>query len=138
MAKQVKVGVKTGAGPLPGYLWSVYYLSAAREEAMGFLNECQYGHVIDLMRALASEPDPTHPLTVKVQAIDDFYELKDKGGVLGKINLRIFFTVDHKEKTILVLAAIKKEEDGQTPSWAKTRVRFRLRKFRDGEFGRPA
>jgi hypothetical protein len=135
MAKPLKVGVQAGAGPLPGYLWSVYYLSSARDEAMGFLNEAQYAHVVDLVRALASEPDPTHPVTVTVKAVEDFYELKDKGGVLGKINLRVYFTVNSKEKAIVVLAAIKKEEDGQTPNWAKTRVRYRLRKFHAGEFG---
>lgn len=138
MAKPLKVGVQAGAGPLPGYFWSVYYLSSARDEAMGFLNEAQYAHVVDLVRALASEPNPTHPVTVTVEAVEDFYELKDKGGVLGKINLRVYFTVNPKEKAIVVLAAIKKEEDGQTPNWVKTRVRYRLRKFREGEFGRLA
>ncbi|HEX8875270.1 MAG TPA: hypothetical protein VF777_00870 [Phycisphaerales bacterium] len=136
MAKPLKVGVQAGAGPLPGYLWSVYYLSSARDEAMGFLNEAQYAHVVDLLRSLASESDPTHPLTVTVEAVEDFYELKDKGGVLGKINLRVYFVVNQKEKAIVILAAIKKEEDGQTPNWAKTRVRYRLKKFHAGEFGR--
>lgn len=135
MAKPLKVGLLAGAGPLPGFLWSVHYLSSARDDAMGFLDEAQYAHVVDLFRALACEPDPTHPLTVTVQAVDDFYELKDKGGVLGKINLRVYFTVVAKEKAILVVAAIKKEEEGQTPGWAKTRVRYRLRKFHEGAFG---
>lgn len=132
MAKPLKVGVHAGAGPLPGYLWSVYYLSTARDEAMSFLNDAQYAHAVDLVRALASEPDPTHPVTVTVEAVENFYELKDKGGVLGKINLRLYFTVRQKDNAIVILAAIKKEEDGQTPSWAKTRVRYRLRKFHEG------
>lgn len=138
MTKPLKVGVQAGAGPLPGYLWSVYYLSAARGEAMDFLNEAQYGHVVDLVRALASEPDPTHPVTVTVEAIEDYFELKDKGGVLGKINLRLYFTVSQQHRSIVILAAIKKEADGQAPNWVKIRVRYRLRKFREGEFGRLA
>jgi hypothetical protein len=138
MAKLIKVGVQAGAGPLPGYLWSVHYLSSARDEAMGFLNDAQYAHVVDLVRSLAAEPDPTHPVTVTVEAVEDFFELKDKGGVLGKINLRVYFTVSQKEEAIVILAAIKKEMDGQTPNWVKTRVRYRLRKFREGEFGRLA
>ncbi|MGE3107327.1 MAG: hypothetical protein AB7G11_14015 [Phycisphaerales bacterium] len=138
MTKPLKVGVRAGAGPLPGYLWSVYYLTVARDEAMGFLNDGQYAHAVDLVRALASEADPTHPATVTVEAVEDFHELKDKGGILGKINLRLYFTVSPKEKAIVILAAIKKEAEGQTPGWVKIRVRNRLRKFREGEFGRLA
>lgn len=138
MAKPLKVGLQAGAGPLPGYLWSVYYLSVAREEATAFLNDGQYAHAVDLVRALASEADPTHPATVTVEAVEGFFELKDKGGILGKINLRVYFTVSPKEKTIVVLGAIKKEAEGQTPAWVKIRIRNRLRKFREGEFGRLA
>ncbi|MCW5775080.1 MAG: hypothetical protein KIS87_01365 [Phycisphaeraceae bacterium] len=136
MAKPLRVGIREGAGPLPGYLWSVYYLSVARDEAMAFLNGGQYAHVVDLVRALATEPDPSHPTTVTVEAIEDFYELKDKGGILGKINLRVYFTLNSKEKAIVILGAIKKEADGQAPAWVKIRIRNRLRKFRNGDFGR--
>lgn len=138
MAKPLKVGLQAGAGPLLGYLWSVYYLSVAREEAMAFLNDGQYAHAADLVRALASEADPTHPATVTVEAVEELYELKDKGGILGKINLRVYFTVSPKEKAIVVLGAIKKEAEGQTPAWVKIRIRNRLWKFREGEFGRLA
>ncbi len=106
MVKPLKVGLKAGAGPLPGYSWNVAYLSVARDEAMGFLNDEQYAHSVDLVRALASEPDPTHPMTVTVETVEDFYELKDKGGVLGKINLRIYFVVERRDKTILIISAI--------------------------------
>jgi hypothetical protein len=136
MVKPLKVGLKAGAGPLPGYSWHVGYLSVARDEAMGFLNDEQYAHAVDLVRALASEVDPSHPSTVTVEAVEDFFELKDKGGVLGKINLRIYFTINREEKAIVIIAAIKKEAEGQTPSWVKIRVRNRLRKFHAGEFGR--
>lgn len=135
MAKSLKVGVRAGAGPPPGYQWSAFYLSAARDEATEFLNDGQYAHAADLVRALASEEDPTHPVTVTVEPVEDFYELKDKGGILGKINLRIYFVVLSEERAILIVAAIKKEPEGQIPRWAKTRVRYRLRKFREGEFG---
>lgn len=138
MVKPLKIGLKAGAGPLPGYQWTVAFLSVARDEAMGFLNDEQYAHVVDLLRALALEDDPSHPSTVTVEKVEHFYELKDKGGVLGKINLRVYFTIDTKENAIVIIAAIKKEAEGQTPVWVKIRVRNRLRKFREGEFGRLA
>jgi hypothetical protein len=137
MDKPLKVGAHVGGGPPPGYLWSVYFLSMAREEAMGFLDAAQYAHTAGLFKALASEADPTHPLTVRVQGIEDYFELKDKGGILGKINLRVFFVVDQAKRAIVVLAAVKKEEDGATPMWMEIRVRHRLRRYRAGEFGVP-
>jgi hypothetical protein len=138
MVRPLKVGLRMGAGPPPGYVWSVSYLTVAREEAMGFLNDEQYAHAVDLVRALASEVDPSHPLTVTVEAIEDFFELKDKGGILGRINLRIYFEIGREAKVIVILAAMKKEAEGQTPMWMKVRVRNRLRKLRAGDFGRSA
>lgn len=137
MTKPLKVGLQAGAGPLPGYLWSVHYLSIARDEAMEFLTDDQYAHVVGLIRALASEADPTHPSTVTVEAVEGFFELKDKGGILGKINLRVYFATSPNDKAIVILGAIKKEAEGPTPAWVRVRIRGRLRKFRDGEFGRP-
>ena len=72
---------------------------------------------------------------VNVKPIEDYHELRDKGGILGKINLRIYFLVIPKDKSILVLGAVKKESDKQTPNWIKIRIRSRLRKFRNGDFG---
>jgi hypothetical protein len=135
MSKPLKVGLKIGGGPPPGFLWNVAFLSLAADDAASFLTDEQYEHAKDLVRALAMEERPTHAVTVSVDQIEDFYELRDKGGVLGRINLRIFFTLMAKEKTILILAVVKKEADGQTPPRMKILVRYRLRRFRGGEFG---
>lgn len=138
MAKAMHVGVREGGGPPPGFDWSVCYLSIARAEAQAFLSEEQYAHAADLTKALAAEPNPRRPATVSVDQIEQFFELRDKGGVLGKINLRIYFVVEDDARTILVLGAIKKEAEGQTPEWVKIRIRGRLRKYRAGEYGRLA
>lgn len=135
MAKSLKTGLRRGGGVPPGYRWNVVYLSMARDDAMQFLDEGQYAHVIDQFKALASEENPRKPATVSVDAVEDFFELRDKGGILGKINLRVFFTILPRERTILVLGAIKKEADGQTPTWARIRIRHRWRRYRNGEFG---
>ncbi|MFN0131215.1 MAG: hypothetical protein ACKVW3_01580 [Phycisphaerales bacterium] len=133
MAKTIHTGLH--AEVAVGYLWSVFYLTAARDEAMAFLTEEQYAHVTDLMRALAAEADPRRPKTVDVEAVEDWHELKDKGAILGRINLRVYFTVENSRKALLVLGAIKKEADGKMPEWAKIRIRNRLRRFRRGEYG---
>lgn len=133
MAESIKVGLKQETQR--GLCWNVHYLPCADEEAREFLNEEQHAHAVDQLRALASEAQPARPTTVRVDAIEDLYELKDKGGILGRINVRIFFTVCSASRSILVLGATKKEEDGPTPVHMKVRIRSRLRRFRAGHFG---
>ena len=94
------------------------------------------------MRELAREKDPTHSQSLSVDAVEDFHELREKGGVLGKINVRVFFAVD-KRKTadidhhaIVVLGAVKKESEGKTPEGDRIRIKRRLRKYLAGEYGR--
>ena len=69
---------------------------------------------------------PTHPRTVDVRAVDDFYELRDKGGILGKINVRVYFVIRPDIRGIFILAAVKKEAEGQIPRMIKTRVAKRM------------
>jgi hypothetical protein len=132
--KPVKVGVKVGGGPPPGFIWNVSFFGIALDEADQILTSDQKEHAKDLVRELAREEHPTHPRSVSVDQVEDFYEIRDKGGILGKINLRIFFSIEVDYKTILILAVVKKEADGQTPTWMKVRVRNRLRRFRKGDF----
>jgi len=133
--KAVRIGLNAGDGPPPGYLWHVSFLTLAHDEAQAILDQAQYAHVVDEIRALASENDPTRAETVSVDAIETYYELRMKGGALGKINLRVFFTVLTERRRIVILGVIKKEAEGQTPVWAKVRTRVRLRRLLAGEFG---
>ena len=126
MRKRIAVGARVGGGPPPGYEWNVEYLTVAQKETFRFLTPAQYGHVVDQLRALAREEDPTHPTTVTVEDVEDIWELKEKGGPLGKINIRVFFFLVKDDRTIVILGAFKKENDGPTPP--ATRVSMRVRK----------
>lgn len=143
MSKNIKFGVKAGAGPDPGYLWNVLILDLAFEDAMKFLNEAQYEYVAEQVRELAREEDPTHPSpALSVDAVENFHELREKGGVLGKINTRIYFTLDTREfgdsrnHDIVILGAAKKEAEGQMSEGMKIRIRRRLRQYLSGAYGR--
>ncbi len=134
--KQVKVGLNKGGGLEPGYKWSVLYLTIAETEARRILKRRdQYEHVTDQIRDLASKEDPTHPDTLRVNKIEDFYELKEKGGPLGKTNLRVFFIVEKEARTIVLLGHYKKEEEGSTPSPVVRTISRRRRKYRNGDYG---
>jgi mRNA-degrading endonuclease RelE of RelBE toxin-antitoxin system len=133
--KQLLVGVNEGAGHPPGYEWSVWFLSTARDDANRILSDPQYQHVVMQFQELAREVDPTHSNTCSVKAVDSYYEFRDKGGVLGKINIRVFFSVEKEHKAIVVLGTIKNEAEGKTPNVDKIRMARRQRKLRAGEYG---
>src|SRR5262245_39342202 len=95
MAKSdIKVGVKRGGGPPPGYRWTVLIVDQGFDEVMGFLNDAQYQHMAMQVKELAAMDDPTHSATVDVRPVEDFFEIRDKGGVLGGMNVRVFFFLD--------------------------------------------
>lgn len=133
--KQIKIGVLQGAGPTPGYKWNVAILNLALDEVTAFLTEPQYEHMAMQVKELAKEDDPSHPQTVSVDAIEDFFELSDKGGVLGNKSVRVFFGISKHERAIVILGGIKKETNGQTPKGTKTAMRRRWRKYQNGDYG---
>ena len=131
--KPVKVGVHEGDGPPPGYQWTVLVLDQAHSDAMSFLDETQYAHIARQFRELAKEEEPTQSATVDVRANDGFHELRDKGGVLKKINARVFFYIIRQCRVILVLGAMNKKNDGKTPDYIRVLMRYRLRKYLGGQ-----
>jgi hypothetical protein len=133
--KQIKVGVRQGDGPAPGYRWNVGILDFAFDEVRGFLTEAQYSHISMQIKELARESDPTHSQTASVDQIHDYHELREKGGVLGKINVRIYFGVDKEKHTILILGGLKKENNGPTPDGTRISMRRRWRKYKNGDYG---
>ncbi|MGL4423481.1 MAG: hypothetical protein ACRCZF_22685 [Gemmataceae bacterium] len=127
---ELKIGVVLGGGPPPGYLWNVALLSMVYPEAMEFLTNVQYQHLAEQVRLLAGTAEPTSSDLVDVRPIEDFYELRDKGGVLGKINARVFFAVLREQRTLLVLGSLNKQNDGKTPHHNVVTVRSRLQRYR--------
>jgi hypothetical protein len=111
-------------------IWALAYVDIADSDGRGFLDADQYAHAVELFDELASETDPRRPRKLSVKKIDQFFELRDKGGILGKINLRVFFAVLDASKTILVLGSIKKEDEGAVPRYIVTKMRNRLHQAR--------
>ena len=127
----LKIALRQGGGRFPGYKFGVLYFDVARKEATKFLDEAQYAHVVMLFKGLAGEPDPAHPLTVDVRAIENYYELRDKGGILGRIALRVYFHIDMTLRQVVVLGADKKEQEDQTSSAIKIKMRIRQRRYQN-------
>lgn len=133
---QMKLGVKKGGGvPPTTFKWSVAILDVAHREASELLTDVQYRHLAMQVKELAKQIEPTHSETVDVKKIEDYYEISDRGGVLGDINVRVFFGVHGQEPWIIVLGVIKKQNNGKTPMGDKIRMTRRWRKFKAGEYG---
>lgn len=123
-----------GGGPPPGYLWNVEVLDVAYREAMRELDDAQYEYLADQVRELARQPDPTHADHLSIDAVDDFHELREKGGVLGRKNMRVFFSVHPDPWRVLVILGVKKKEaDGQTPVHFKVTMSRRRRLWLDDQ-----
>jgi len=136
MAKRfIKLGVRRGGGRPPGYLWTVAIIDDAYDEAIKRFNRAQYKHLAHQFKTLAGEMDPSHSRLLSVDAVEDYFELRDKGGILGGLNARIFFYIDKSRNSILVLCADLKQNDGPTPIGIKIRCRYRLRRYLRGEYG---
>jgi hypothetical protein len=130
MSHGVRTVLREGGGPSPGYKWSIEISGEARKQIAKAFSEAQYWHLVDQMRDLASENDPTHPqAALSVKQIHAFYELRDNGGVLGAVNARIFFGVAKEKKTIVVLGGIAKQNNGPTPQPTVILMSRRLRKY---------
>lgn len=130
----MKVGVREGSGD-PAYRWSVWIVDVALDEAKALLTRDQYDAVALQVKTLARQDDPTHSQTVDVRAIEDYHEIRTKGGVLRKLNVRVFYAIDKEHRGIIVLGVINKKNDGQTPQAVKLRIRRRLRMYSAGDLG---
>lgn len=119
----------------PPLLWTVKYWPPVIEDA-SFLNSQQYWHVADQISEIARETEPCRCPTAEIEKIGDFWELKDKGGPLGKINLRVFFLVNAALKEIVILGVHKKEDERQLRRSVVVRIERRMRHYFRGIEGK--
>jgi len=102
-------------------------LDVAGKEGRSLLTETQYEHIRRQFLEMSAESDPRKSALSDVRGIENYFELRDKGGVLGKLNVRVYFAVIERSKTIAVLGCYKKEAEDKTPQYIKARMRNRLR-----------
>ena len=126
-----RVWAQTGTGE-PPLLWWLKYWPAAYPEAK-FLTPPQYWHMADQLLEVCRTPDPCTCPTVEISKIRDFWELKDKGGPLGRINLRVFFLPDAETKSVVVFGIHKKEDEDQLRTSVIVRIERRIRLYQCGK-----
>lgn len=123
---------KQVAQPTTG-TWGVIVLDAAYREAIKVLGTgAKYDHAKGLVRELASHLDPTHSESVDVVAVYEFFEIRDWGGILYPVNLRIYLHVDYKNHRIVILCVDDKKSQNLKIA-IKERVERRQRMYQTGQ-----
>ena len=123
--------MKVSKGPRePERTWSPWYFEASAKEARKILTGVQYEYVKEQILLLCEEDNPGQPprSVADVRPIEQYFELRDKHGLLGKINLRVFYCLLEELNYLVVLGVWKKEEEHQTPPRIKVRMRRRMKK----------
>ena len=112
--------------------WLLSYLDVAAKEGRRILNDDQYAHIVQQFELLVEEDEPTRAAFADIRPLvgEEFLELREKGGLLGKINLRVFFAVVAEYRRLAVLGVYKKKEDGKLAGHVRVRMRSRLRYVR--------
>jgi hypothetical protein len=110
----------------------VVVLDAARREGHKILSDPQYDHVVDLLKRLVDFGNQEELGDLSIEPISSFWELREKGGILGKINLRVYFGTLPEVQELIVAKAYKKHEEGQTPPHVIVAVENRLEEYKHG------
>src|SRR4051812_2575239 len=122
---QARLWAKAGQDD-PPLLWDLKYWPAAAAETE-FLTPQQYWHEAEQLREAARCEDPCTCETLDIRKFGDgIWELRDKGGCLGKINLRVYFHLDTAHRAIVVLGVLKKEDECQLRQSVVVRIERRL------------
>ena len=124
-----KMALRKGGGPPPGYEWTVMVLDQAYKEATTLLDNDQYAHMVAQVKELARENEPTRCETVDVRKLGELHEIRDKWGILKRLNIRVFFYVESSQRLLIILGVINKTNDGSTPVVSRLLMEYRLRKF---------
>jgi hypothetical protein len=114
--------------------WTVVVLEVARKEGHKILSDLQYDHVVEILKRLADFGNAEETADLDIEPISSFYELKEKGGPLGRINLRVYFGAIPERREIVIAKAYKKEEMGALPPHVIISVEDRLEAYQAGGF----
>lgn len=112
---------------------TVAVLPIAAKEGWEILTPGQYLHAKDLIKQLVGFGVREFDSKLRIEQIGDFWELKDKGGTLGRINLRIYFRFAQESNEIVILKTYKKEDDGSAPPHIVIGLKNRFRQYLDGQ-----
>jgi hypothetical protein len=114
------------------HAWVVVALDVAKAEGRKILSAVQYEHIKEILQRLVDFGDKEELSDLSIEQIGSFWELREKGGVLGRINLRVYFGTLPEDWELVVAKTYKKEDNGKTPQHIVEQVEDRLEVYKLG------
>lgn len=108
----------------------VVVLKRCIDEGRKELNDGEYWHVVKILRKLVNFGNSAKMSELDIRPIDGIYELREKGGLLYKKNMRFFFSVFTKEGKVVIAKAYRKDEEDQTPRHILINAHSRLAQWK--------
>ena len=112
----------------------VVVIGIAAKEGHDELTPGQYLHVKDEVKQLVGFGRRDFDSLLRIEKLGEFWELKEKGGTLGKKNIRVYFKFNKADNEVVVLHTYKKEDDGPAPPHVILKLRNRWRLYQRGDF----
>ncbi len=129
MARHKRPHRDRGARPKP---LTLVVLQRAIEEGHDELNDGEYWHCVAILKKLRWFRDAAKCAQLKIKPIDGIFELSERGGLLGKKNIRFYFkTIDEMDE-LVVLKTYRKDEEDQTPRHVIINAKTRLGQYKRG------
>ena len=137
MAKKKKQdSIADNASKLAVSYQKIDVLPIAAKEGWEMLTPGQYLHIKDQVRQLVGFGIKRYESNLTIAPFGDFWELKDKGGTLGRKNVRVYFAFNSELNKIIVLHTYKKEDDGAAPPHINLRLKNRYRLYLQGHYSK--
>lgn len=112
---------------------TVVVLAEAKAEGRRFLFDEQYWHVATVEQRLTEFGDPRAMSDLRIEKFGPFWELKLKGGLLKRLNVRVYFASVAARREIVILKTYKKEEDRKVYSGLSELLEDRLEDYLAGQ-----
>jgi hypothetical protein len=122
---------RTEKGPSPRK-WELVVLPVVKKEGHKILSDVQYDHVVEVLKRLVDFGNKEEIGDLDIKPIQSFFEPKEKGGLLGRINLRVYFGTFPEENKLVIAKAYKKDEEGPPPRHIVLLVQDRLEQYKAG------
>lgn len=112
---------------------AVIVLKEAKDEGRRILTDEQYWYVVGIERRLTEFGDKKAMSDLRISQFGNFWALKLKGGMLKRINLRIYFSHQPKLREVIVLKTYKKEDDRRVYPGLEDTLEDRLEDYLAGK-----
>jgi hypothetical protein len=110
-------------------LRTIVALAKPKKEARQMLTDEQYWDLVGYIKRLYDFGNPKATSDLQIRRLEEFWELRVKGGFIRNINLRIYFAYLQERNEIVILMSYKKEEDHQVSSHIRIILEDRLEDY---------